>query len=187
MSPMNCIELMIEEHKLAKRMLVVMRKYCYKVLKNEEVDYEDFFVIVDFLRTYVDGHHHGKEEKLLFNQMKDKLGPLADKLITHGMLVEHDLGRLFIFQLDAAVKKVIEGDEEAKLDLIANAIGYCDLLNRHIDKEDNVVYTFAAKNLDQDTMDQINKDSKDFEEKAEEDKLQEKYLKILLDMEAKIS
>lgn len=184
---MNCIELMIEEHKLAKRMLVVMRKYSYKVLKNETVDYEDFHIIIDFLKTYVDSHHHGKEEKLLFNQMRDKLGLIAEKLITHGMLVEHDLGRLHINQLEAAVKKVIKGDEEAKLDLIANAISYCDLLNRHIDKEDQVVYTYAANNLDQDTLDQINRECQEFEQKAESEEFQQKYLKILHQMEAKIS
>lgn len=184
---MNCIELMVEEHKLAKRMLVVMRKYAYKVLKNEAVDYEDFFIIIDFLKTFVDSHHHGKEEKLLFNQMKDKLGLIAEKLITNGMMVEHDLGRLHIHQLEAAVKKVIDGDEEAKLDLISNTISYCDLLNRHIDKEDLVVYTYATNNLDQDTLDQINRECKDFEEKAEKEAFQEKYLRILHDMEAKVA
>jgi len=40
---MNCIELMIEEHNNTKRMLAVIRKYCYKILKDEKVQYEDFF------------------------------------------------------------------------------------------------------------------------------------------------
>ena len=111
---MDCIELMVEEHKAAKRMLTVMRKYCYKILGNEEVDYEDFFIIIDFIRTYVDSHHHGKEEKLLFNQMVDKLGPIGEKLIRQGMLVEHDLGRLHMYELEEAVKKVIAGSVDRK-------------------------------------------------------------------------
>lgn len=180
---MNCIELMVEEHKAAKRMLVVMRKYCYKVLKNDQIDYEDFYRMIDFVKTFVDEHHHGKEEKLLFNQMKDKLGVVAQKLITHGMLVEHDLGRLHIQQLEAALKKVIGGDEQAKLDLIANAISYCDLLNRHIDKEDAVVYTYANNNLDQETLDQINMECKAFEARAQEQETQDKYMAILEEME----
>lgn len=183
---MDCIELMIEEHKVAKRMLAVMRKYCYKILKNEEVEYEDFFIIIDFLKTYVDGHHHGKEEKLLFNQMKDKLGAIGQKLITHGMLVEHDLGRLHIQELEEAVRKVNEGDEEAKLDLIANAISYGHLLNRHIDKEDGVVYKFATNNLDQETLDQINRECKEFEQNAQKQETQQKYLNILEEMESRI-
>lgn len=182
---MTGIELMVEEHKLAKRMLVVMRKYCYKVLKNEELDYEDFYKIIDFIRVYVDGHHHGKEEKLLFNQMRNKLGALGEKLITHGMLVEHDLGRLYIQELEAAVKRVMDGDDESKLDLIANAIGYNQLLTRHIDKEDSVVYTFASKQLDQETLNQINQECAEFEKSAEKQGLQKKYLQILEELESK--
>lgn len=182
---MDCIELMVEEHKAAKRMLTVMRKYCYKILGNEEVDYEDFFIIIDFIRTYVDSHHHGKEEKLLFNQMVDKLGPIGEKLIRQGMLVEHDLGRLHMYELEEAVKKVIAGDDEARLDVIANAISYTHLLNRHIDKEDRVVYAYAKNNLDTETLAQINKDCKEFEQNAEREKTQEKYFRILEEMESK--
>lgn len=29
---MKCIDLMVEEHKYIKRMLAVVRKYCYRVL-----------------------------------------------------------------------------------------------------------------------------------------------------------
>ncbi|MDW7684524.1 MAG: hypothetical protein SCK29_10465, partial [Bacillota bacterium] len=36
---MNCIELMVEEHKNIKRMLSVIRKTCYKILTGEEMDY----------------------------------------------------------------------------------------------------------------------------------------------------
>ncbi len=181
---MDCMELMVEEHKAAKRMLAVIRRYCYKILKNEEIEYQDFFIIIDFVRNYVDGHHHGKEEKLLFNQMRDKLGPIGQKLITHGMLVEHDLGRLHIQELETAVNKVIEGDEEAKLDLIANAISYCHLLNRHIDKEDEVVYKYAANNLDQETLDQINRQCEDFEQNATRQQVQQKYMNILQELES---
>ncbi|ETI89870.1 MAG: hypothetical protein Q607_CBUC00100G0001, partial [Clostridium butyricum DORA_1] len=87
----------------------------------------------------------------LFNKMVENLGVLGEKLVKHGMLVEHDFGRLYVKNLEEALKKVKAGDEEAKLDLIANAISYCDLLTRHIDKEDRVVYTFAKRELKEET------------------------------------
>jgi hemerythrin-like domain-containing protein len=82
---MNCIELMVEEHRNIKRMLVVIRKYCYRILQDERIEFEDFYKIIDFLRNYTDEHHHGKEESMLFNRMLNELGPIAEKLITHGM------------------------------------------------------------------------------------------------------
>ena len=117
---MNSIELMINEHKNIKRMLAVIRKYCFKVLKNKEVDYNDFYRIIDFVRNYADKHHHGKEEDYLFNRMVDEIKGPTEKLVKHGMLVEHDLGRLYMQNLEKALKALENGEEEAKIDIIFN-------------------------------------------------------------------
>lgn len=183
---MNYIDLMVEEHRNIKRMLSVIRKYCYKVLKNEEVDYTDFFELIDFVRNYADKHHHGKEEQLLFDRMVKELGPTADKLVRNGMLVEHDLGRLHMQELEVAVNKVIAGNDEARLDVIANAISYTHLLHRHIDKEDNVVYQFAKKNLSQETQEILEEACNQFELDATEKNIQNKYIQMIQNFEEKV-
>ena len=58
---MNSFEIMIDEHNRIKEMLEVIKAYCLRILRGEEVDYEDFFLIIDFIRNYADKHHHGKE------------------------------------------------------------------------------------------------------------------------------
>lgn len=183
---MNCIELMVEEHKNIKRMLEVIRKYCYKILKNEKVKYEDFFILIDFVRNYADKHHHGKEETLLFDRMVNEMGPAAEKLVRHGMLVEHDLGRLHMQELEAAVKKVLDGDDEARLDVIANAISYTHLLHRHIDKEDGVVYKYAENNLDKSTLEALNRECERLEQEAREENIQGKYLDMITEFETRV-
>lgn len=97
--------------------------------------------------------------------MVEELGPIGYKLIRNGMLVEHDLGRLYIRQLEEVVNRVICGDKESKLDLIANAISYTDLLKRHIDKEDSVIYTYAEKQLCEKTLNEVEIACLDYEEK----------------------
>ena len=160
---MNAIEIMMEEHQYILRMLKVVRKACYKVLQGSEIDYEDFNLIIDFIRNYADGHHHNKEEIMLFNRMVENLGALGEKTIKYGMLVEHDLGRLYVNNLVTALEKTKEGNEEAKLDVIANAISYTDLLNRHIDKEDNVIYKFAQRELKNDILELVDMECVDYE------------------------
>lgn len=160
---MNAIDLMMEEHKYILRMLKVVRKACYEVLQGAEINYEDFYSIIDFIKNYADGHHHNKEEIMLFNRMIDNLGALGEKTIKHGMLVEHDMGRLYIKNLNEAIEKVKNGDEEAKLDVIANAISYTELLQRHIDKEDNVIYKFAQRELKSDVLELVNMECVDYE------------------------
>ena len=39
---MNGIDLLINEHKYVSRMLVVIRKVCFNLMENNEIDYEDF-------------------------------------------------------------------------------------------------------------------------------------------------
>lgn len=180
---MNSIELMVEEHKYILRMLAVVRKAAYKVLQGADINYVHFNQMIDFIRIYADSHHHGKEEKILFKEMVENLGALGNKLITHGMLVEHDYGRLYIGELEQALDRVKNGDDESKLDVISNAISYTNLLKRHIDKEDNVIYTFANKQLSSDIINKVNIQSEEFEKKATEDGLQDKYLKLLENLE----
>ena len=72
---MDSIEIMMAEHRLIERMLKVMRKACYGIMQGEEINYNDFEMMIDFVRNYADAHHHGKEEKFLFNEMVTHLGP----------------------------------------------------------------------------------------------------------------
>jgi hemerythrin-like domain-containing protein len=117
--------------------------------------------------------------------MQLNLGKLAENLITHGMLVEHDYGRFYMSELTEALKRVKNGDEESKLDLISNAIGYTNLLERHIAKENNAVYSFGAKNLSKEIMDDINTKSEEFEKAAEEKGTQKYYLDLLNKLDEK--
>ncbi len=184
---MNSIELMVDEHRYIVRMLKVVRKACFNILNGEEIDYEDFDKMIDFIKNYADVHHHGKEEKILFTEMIDQLGKMGTNLITHGMLVEHDLGRLYISELKEALTRVKSGEDESKLDVIANAIGYANHLARHIAKEDQLIYPYASGNLKAETLQSIDERVDQFEKEAEEKQIQEHYKKILEELENKLS
>jgi hemerythrin-like domain-containing protein len=182
---MNGIQLMIEEHVYIKRVLKVVRKMCLLVYKHKPIDFDDFEIVIDFVREYADKHHHGKEEELLFNRIIDETGEIGEKLITHGMMVEHFQGRFFIHELESALIELKKGKQEVIIDVIANAISYVNLLERHIDKEDKVVYTFAERKLKAETIEQINAECDIFEQKQAALSIQAKYKKVVQDLELK--
>ncbi len=182
---MNGIQLMIDEHVYIKRMLKVIRSASLKFTNNEEVDLDDFNKMIDFVRNYADKHHHEKEEKYLFNKMISEIGTVAEKLIKYGMLVEHDFGRLYMQELEIAIEKYKEGNAEAKIDIIANAVGYANLLERHIAKEDEIVYTFANKHLKEDTLNTFNNECEVFENEMTKEGVQKKYIDMLTYLEDK--
>ena len=115
--------------------------------------------------------------------MVNYLGEAAEKAVNQGMLVEHDLGRLHVKELVTALEKVKDGEEEARLDVIANAISYTHLLQRHIDKEDRVIYKFAERNLNEDIKNTIDEECKCYEDNNE--KTKNKYLLVLKELEEK--
>lgn len=182
---MDAIKIMVDEHKYIKRMLTVIRKACIGIMNGREIDYKDFEDMIDFVRNYADKHHHGKEEKLLFNRMVDEIGGAAEKVVNFGMLIEHDLGRNYIKQLEEALTKVKEGEIDAKVDVIANAISYTHLLHKHIDTEDNVVYSLAKRALSDESLNKITNECEKFEEEMRREGIQEKYIKILENLEKK--
>ena len=182
---MTSIELMVEEHKNIVRMLQVVRKACTLLMEDDVIEYEDFDKMIDFIKNYADLHHHGKEEKFLFKEMQEQLGQMGTNLVKHGMLVEHDWGRLFVSELLSAIASFKSGNQEAKLDIIANAIGYTNHLQRHIVKEDSVVYVFANQKLSAETLDRVNRLTQLFEEEAMREGIQEQYIGILEELEKK--
>ncbi|WP_099469432.1 hemerythrin domain-containing protein [Konateibacter massiliensis] len=183
---MYSVELMVMEHDNILRLIDVVRAACCQVIEGRDVNDEDFRKMIEFARNYADKHHHGKEEQILFLEMTNHLGTVGANLIQHGMLVEHDLGRRYMMDLEAALNQYKEEPKtEYKLEILANAAGYANLLTRHIGKENEVVYTYAEKSLAEDILKSVDERVKVFEDEATENKIQEKYLSILKELEEK--
>ncbi len=154
-----------------------LKNCCCAVLEGGNVDISQFSECIDFARNYADKHHHGKEEQILFHYMLENPTPATEKLVRNGMLVEHDFGRLHITELENALKQYTENPHtKNKLNIITHAAAYADLLKRHIQKEDAVCYTYAQRTLSNAEKEQIDEQTKAFEEKAEQNGIQEKYL-----------
>lgn len=183
---MYSIDLLVQEHELILRAAKVMRQAALEIMQGKEVRVDDFRQMIDFVRRYADEHHHQKEEKVLFLEMSQKLGPAAEKLIRHGMLVEHDLGRFYMMALEQDLNSYEHSpNDETKLDIIANTIAYTQLIKRHIDKENQVVYTFGEKNLDTESKIFIDQETKNLEEKATEKAIQAQYQDLVTRLENK--
>ncbi len=182
---MESIKIMVAEHENVRRMLKIIRKACYQVLINGNYDIDDFPKIIDFVRTYTDKLHHGKEEDILFKTMEKELEKLAKSGAIMGMYIEHDSGRLFMANLEKGVQSFKEGKDDARLDIIANAICYADLLDRHIEKENTALYNFAERMLSDESKAFIEEESRKIDEEATLSGTQEKYENLLSLLEKK--
>ncbi len=182
---MESLRIMVDEHTNIRRMLKVVRNVCYRVMTNGEYDLEDFPRIIDFIRIYADKHHHGKEEDVLFETMNRSLENIAKSGAITGMYIEHDLGRLYMANLEKGLEKYKSGDDTARLDIIGNAIGYTDLLDRHIEKENTALYKLAERMLDDKNKSFVEEECNKVEEKATEQGIQTKYIELVEELEEK--
>lgn len=173
---MKSIDILVEEHNNIKKVLGIIRKACIQIVNGEEVQHEDFIDMIDFIRNYADKYHHGKEEDMLFIDMSKELGTDIKNGPIQGMLIEHDLGRRYIGNLDIALTKYQGGEKDAKVDIIANAISYANLLAEHIHKEDNALYQFALNRLTDKTKDKINQEIEEFENVKAHKDTRERYI-----------
>jgi len=187
MNTLKAIQTLKDEHQYILRMLKVVRELSIHTMNSKEVYYEGFHKAIDFIRNFADKYHHGKEEDLLFEIMSNELGEAIKNGPIYGMLAEHDLGRLFIKNLEDALIAHENGKEEVKVDIVANAVCYTDLLYRHIDKEDNAIFNFAADKLKQETLEAMEIDFNKKQEELESDETKRKYIELLTELEGYVA
>ena len=139
---MKATEELKEEHKAIKIALSILSNVSKRLDSGEEVDPEDLGQILEFIKTFADKCHHGKEEDLLFVAM-EKVGIPRDKGPIGVMLREHEQGRSYVRSMSEAVEKYKAGELSYSSQFVENAKKYTELLTQHIDKEDNVLYPMA--------------------------------------------
>ncbi len=161
------IDILYTEHEHVVRFTEYLRQLCGRMLEGETPDKETWMACVHFIRDYADAYHHGKEEDVLFKIMLEKLGPLADKMINTGMMVEHNIGRYHLQSMEEAIDAMAqEPTTKQKLDVLTHALAYVDLLQRHAHKENNVLFPFALRSLAPEDLERVNEASRAFEEEG---------------------
>ena len=117
-----------------------------KMMETEGSDTESLLryygEVLYFLKIFADKCHHGKEENYLFQELVNKGIPNEGGPVGV-MLQEHAQGRDYIAAMSRSLDgKDIEGFSNA-------AMLYCELLRRHIEKENKVLFVMADNILDE--------------------------------------
>ena len=60
------------EHRLIERLIALIEKEGDKIKKDNLTDIDFIDDCIDFIRTYADRCHHGKEEDILFRDLRNK-------------------------------------------------------------------------------------------------------------------
>lgn len=112
---------------------------------GKEVEEKTLQDIVEFMRTFADKCHHGKEETHLFPAIEKKGVPMRGCPV--GMLIsEHQKGRALVSEL-AEATEAYRGNPLAKESLVKSLPGLTELYPNHIWKEEYLAFPMADKIL----------------------------------------
>jgi len=140
-------QILMDEHGLILQVLSALEKRIDALEAGAQPDPVFLKKAVEFLQSFADRCHHGKEEGILFKMMVEDLdyprnaGPVAV------LTTEHETGRVFNRRI-AEASALLGQDPAAARQVIANGRDYIQLLRIHIDREDNVVFPMVEQFLD---------------------------------------
>lgn len=135
------------EHRLIMRMLAVIEKEADKIDKDNVINRPCIDIAVDFIKTYADRTHHGKEEDILFRKLEKKELSKVDIGIMNELVQEHAFGRITTADLSKFTDAYQNGDAEA-VQLISVALRkFIDFFPKHIEKEEKIFFPLAMEYL----------------------------------------
>lgn len=127
---------LMTEHRLIERMISLMAKEVRKIKESNAADPEFISIAVDFIRTYADKLHHGKEEDIFFRDLSKKALSAEHKKTMDELVEEHALARKNTKDLFEARNKYARGDKDSLEEIARNMEILAQFYPKHIEKED---------------------------------------------------
>jgi hemerythrin-like domain-containing protein len=124
------------EHRLIERMVGLLKKELNSIESKKRADVNFIFSAVDFFRSYADRTHHGKEEDILFKELKKKKLSKEHKKILDELIKEHTIARSNVKGLFEAAKEYASGNSKSADKIKSFITALINLYPAHISKED---------------------------------------------------
>jgi len=151
---MQPTDILMNEHRIIEQVLNCLEKILDQCSAGKTLDTKSAKQAIEFFRGFADRCHHGKEEAQLFPVMQANgfSGGCSPVVV---MLREHELGRLYIQGMDAAIEPAAAGDPESLKWFIQHGQSYLKLLREHIRKEDICLFPAANHRLTERDQEQL--------------------------------
>ncbi|MBD3192785.1 MAG: cation-binding protein [Candidatus Heimdallarchaeota archaeon] len=151
------------EHRLIERMIIQMNNELEKIKKTKKVDPNFIDMAVDFIRIYADRCHHGKEEDILFRDLKKKKMNKELQNVMNELIEEHKWARKTTKKLVKAKEAYVAGKIEATETVIELLQKLTTFYPKHIEKEDKHFFKPVMEYFTPEEQEQMLQEEYDFD------------------------
>lgn len=143
----------MREHRLIEGMITLTVRESAMMKNTNKVDTLLVNFIIGFLRTYADQFHHGKEEDILFRDLRKKELLPEHESILNDLITEHAYARKIVNGMEYANQRYAQGQIATSRDVMKYLDDLIELYPTHIAKEDKQFFIpfmeyFSKKELD---------------------------------------
>lgn len=131
------------EHRLIERLISRINKELKQIAAKKQTDPILIDAFVDFIKTYADRTHHGKEEDIYFKKLLEKPMAAEDQRVMNELIEEHKFGRKITAEIVDANARYRDGDLNALTEIEAKLHTLAEFYPQHIEKEDKVFFPAA--------------------------------------------
>jgi hemerythrin-like domain-containing protein len=123
------------EHRLIERMVKLMGT-AFQEMDRKEPANGFLEEAIDFMRTYADRCHHGKEEDILFRDLDRKALSPEHKKVIEELVQEHTWARKTVGRLVSAKDRFSGGEKDELKEIQKDLKELVEFYPSHIEKED---------------------------------------------------
>ncbi|MHB8111175.1 MAG: hemerythrin domain-containing protein [Syntrophorhabdaceae bacterium] len=151
------------EHRIIEKMIGIIENEVDWCDQNGSINIELIDFIIDFIKNYGDRCHHGKEEAILFRELKKKQMSQAHTAIMKELMEEHLLSKAKVVQLADAQTRYVAGDKMALPQIMECLKFIKTLYPAHIEREDRLFFQPAMDYFSAQELDELLKEEMEFD------------------------
>lgn len=170
---------LMKEHRLIERMIKLLQRELKRIFQDDTVDLIFVEKAVDFIKTYADRCHHGKEEDILFRDLAEKPMREEHRKTMDELISEHVHARGIVKNLIDFKEKYVKGSRDALRDISESIQELIEFYPKHIEKEDKHFFLPAMKYFSDEEQDAMLQEFWEFDRMM----IHEKYTKMIEERE----
>jgi hemerythrin-like domain-containing protein len=135
------------EHRLIEKLLGIVKSHADVIDRRDLIDPVFIDTVVDFIKTYADRTHHGKEEDIMFTNLAAKSMNPEDEKVMRELIDEHIFARKIVADLVQAKMDYLAGNRDALRTIKEKLDTLVEFYPVHIAKEDKLFFPNTEKYL----------------------------------------